>query len=191
MKLAGYCRVSTKEQNLDKQIESIKRYCEFKKIDFDIFQEKASAVKERLEFDKMMQLILEGKYDGLIATDLDRVGRSVMGLSNLIHQLKDADKTFIIINRNIDTSTTQGKLMYNIFASFAEFERDIIRERLQAGKKHTGRYGGRNRTNIPKEAMIKHYQDGASYEYIASIFKVHRSTVYRRLKEWGVIKDEN
>ena len=72
MKLAGYCRVSTKEQNLDKQIDSIKRFCESKNFEFDIFQEKVSAVKERLEFDKMMKLILEGQYDGLIATDLDQ-----------------------------------------------------------------------------------------------------------------------
>jgi len=187
MKLAGYARVSTKEQNLDKQLKSIKDFCELKNHQVDIFQEKISAVKERPEFDKMIKLVLTGEYDGLIATDLDRVGRSVMDLSNLAHNLKDNNKELIIINKNIDTSTTQGKLMYNIFSSFAEFERDVIRERLASGKKHSGKYGGRNRKPLPRDAIIKHFKNGASYAWLATTFAVSRATIYRRLKEWGVV----
>ena len=189
MKLAGYVRVSTKEQSYEKQISKIKEYCKYKKYDLEIFQEKRSAFKDRPMFEKMMKAVLyQKRFDGIVVTDLDRLGRSVMHLSNVGHTLQINNKALIIIGSDIDTSKKEGKLMFNMLASIAEFERDIIRERFQAGKEFTGNYGGRKVKQLPKDTILEHFKKGASYEWLANTFNVSRSTIYHRLKKWGAIE---
>ena len=186
MKLLGYARVSTKDQDLANQIEEIKKYCEYKKHSLELFTEKASASKDREEFNKMMDKIED--YDGIVVTSLDRLGRSVQQLSTIHESFKKNKKTLIIINQNIDTSTKEGRLMFNMLSTIAEFERELIRERLAAGKLYSGKYGGRKVKELPREAIIKHFEIGASYEWLANTFQVSKSTIYRRLKEWKQIK---
>ncbi len=138
----GYARVSTQEQNLDLQLD------ELKKAGVDkIFQEKVSGGKweaERPELDKALNFVREG--DKLIIWKLDRLGRSLPQLIRTVNQLKDKNVELKSLKENIDTSSATGKLMFHIFGSLAEFERDMIKERVKAGlisARERGRLGGR------------------------------------------------
>jgi len=188
MNLIAYARVSTKDQNLDVQLDKIKKYCEFKGHTYTLFSEKVSAVKERPEFDKVLKALEGTDYDGLVVTSLDRLGRSVLDLSRIMNHISNnLKKEVVIIDQNIDTSTKEGRLLFNLLSSIAEFEREIIRDRLQAGQRFTGRYGGRNRKKLPMEAIIEHYKNGASYDYLAKMFNTSRSTLYKRFKEHNIV----
>jgi len=182
----GYARVSTKGQKLDVQIDKIQKFCDYKEINCRMFSEQASAVKDRPVFETLIKDI--DSFEGLIVTKLDRLGRSVQQLNSIYLHLKDKNKPLIIIDQNIDTTKTEGKLMFQMLSVIAEFERDIIRDRLHSGQKFSGKYGGRHKKELPKETIIEHYKKGASYEWLSNTFNVSKNTIYRRLKEWGILK---
>ena len=118
----GYARVSTHEQNLDLQIDALKK-AGCKKI----YEDRVSGIKaSRPELDKMLEQLREG--DVIIIWKLDRLGRSVKHLTKLVHKLEEKGIGLQSLNDPIDTTTAQGKLIFNIFAVLAEFERDVIRE---------------------------------------------------------------
>ena len=119
----GYARVSTKDQKLDLQIDALKRAgCE--KIFSDVI---SGASTERPNLDAMLVQCRAG--DTLVVYKLDRLGRSLIHLVNLVNRLMSDGIHLQSLTDNIDTSTSQGKLMFNVFASLAEFERDLIQER--------------------------------------------------------------
>ncbi|MDQ6479552.1 recombinase family protein [Dyadobacter sp. LHD-138] len=106
-----------------------------------------SSSKERSQLLKMLEILREG--DTVVVYKLDRLGRSLRKLVNLITQLEERKIEFISLKDAIDTSTVQGTFFLNIFASLAEFERDIIREHTRAGlsaARARGRMGGKKRT---------------------------------------------
>ena len=124
----GYARISTIDQKLEIQLTELKRYgCQ------KIYQEKKSAVKERPELEKMNAHLRHG--DAVVVWKLDRLGRSLRHLINLVNDYKDNGIQLVSINDNIDTTTPQGRLMFNLFATSAEFERELISERIKAGLK--------------------------------------------------------
>ena len=136
----GYARVSTQDQNLDSQLDALKEAgCE------EIYCDKISgAKKDRPEFNQMLERLRKG--DTVIVYKLDRLGRS---LKHLIETIAEFDKRSVsfksIQDLMFDTTTSQGRLIFNIFASLSEFERDMIRERTNAGLKSArarGRIGG-------------------------------------------------
>ena len=135
-------RVSTQEQNLDLQLDELKKAGAEK-----VFKEKVSGTKweaERPELDKALNFVREG--DKLIIWKLDRLGRSLPQLIRTVNQLKDKNVELKSLKENIDTSSATGKLMFHIFGSLAEFERDMIKERVKAGlisARERGRLGGR------------------------------------------------
>jgi DNA invertase Pin-like site-specific DNA recombinase len=136
----GYARISTKDQNLDLQFDALKKAgCE------KLFSDVASGAKsDRPELHKMLNEVR--KDDLIIIWKLDRLGRSLKNLVELVEQLNQKEVGIKSIQDPIDTTTAQGKLTFNIFASLAEFERDIIRERTKAGlsaARARGRTGGR------------------------------------------------
>lgn len=135
----GYARVSTQDQKLDLQTDALKKAgCQ------KIIVEKASAAKERPELNKLLKQLTAG--DSLIVWKLDRLGRSLRHLVDLVAMFGEKGVQFISIQDSINTTTASGRLMFNIAASFAEFERDIIRERTNAGleaARARGRKGGR------------------------------------------------
>lgn len=184
--MIGYARVSTQEQNLDLQTDELTKLgCE------KIYQEKVSSGKERPHLMKMIEHLREG--DSVIVWKLDRLGRSVKELINLMEIFQVKKVNFISIKDSIDTSTIQGRLLLNIFASLAEFERDIIRERTKAGlsaAKARGRSGGRKKGLTPEaikkaETAVMLYKQQKSATEIAGIIGVGRATVYRYLEEMG------
>lgn len=136
----GYARVSTKDQSLNMQIEALKQSgC------VQIFEEIASGAKTaRPVLDEVMRNLREG--DTLVIWKLDRLGRNLAHLIHLTNKLIEKKVGLISLNDPIDTSTAQGRMIFGIFATLAEFERELIRERTQAGLKSArarGRKGGR------------------------------------------------
>ena len=138
--LVGYARVSTLEQNLDNQLDKLKELgCD------KIFTDKVSGAREeRVGLKEMLDYVRKG--DSIVVYKLDRLARSVKQLISLINSLNEKGVHFKSLSEQIDTSTSGGKLIFHIFASVAEFERDIIRERTYSGLKAArarGRQGGR------------------------------------------------
>ncbi len=136
----GYARVSTKDQSLNMQTEALKQAgC------VQIFEEIASGAKTaRPVLDEVMRNLREG--DTLVIWKLDRLGRNLAHLIHLTNKLIEKKIGLISLNDPIDTSTAQGRMIFGIFATLAEFERELIRERTQAGLKSArarGRKGGR------------------------------------------------
>jgi DNA invertase Pin-like site-specific DNA recombinase len=123
----GYARVSTRDQNLDLQVDALKRTgCEH------IYQDIAGGSKAaRQALDEMLAQLRAG--DVLVIWKLDRMGRSLAHLVELVGDLVKRKVGLVSLNDPIDTTTAQGRLVFNLFASLAEFERELIRERTQAG----------------------------------------------------------
>ena len=185
----GYARVSTKDQNLSLQKDAlIKEGCKI------IFEEKARGAKaDRSELQKMIDQLREG--DVVITWKLDRLGRSLRDLVNLVTEIQNKGAGFKSLNDYIDTTTPQGKLTFHLFAALAEFERDIISERTKAGLESArarGRKGGRPK-GLSKEAKDKaiiakalYYQQDISISKICARLGVARSTLYKYLNHENI-----
>src|SRR5207248_9019601 len=138
--LIGYARVSTHDQTLDLQQDALEKAGCGK-----IFTDTASGAKaERKGLEEALAYVREG--DTLVVWRLDRLGRSLKHLLETITTLNTRKIGFKSLTESIDTTTSNGRLIFNIFASLAEFERDLIRERTKAGlqaARARGRVGGR------------------------------------------------
>ncbi|WEV74243.1 recombinase family protein [Bifidobacterium sp. ESL0798] len=179
--LIGYARVSTLEQNEDLQVDALKKAgCE------KIYTDHASGAKEhRPQLDEMLRALRKG--DTVIVWKLDRMGRSLQNLVTLMNKFNDMGVGFKSLTENIDATTSGGMLVYNIFAAMAQFERDLIRERTNAGlqaARRRGRKGGRKPKLTP--AQIKRVREqydskAVTVNEIASQYNVGRTTIYRAL----------
>lgn len=181
----GYARVSTKDQNLHLQIEALEKAgCE------KIYQEKISgATKNRPELDKMIDQFREG--DELYVWRLDRLGRSLKNIIDLVLSLSDKGIIIKGLVDGVDTSTINGRLFLNLMASLAEYERELIRERTNAGLQSArarGRTGGRPKgytaETISKLLLLRSiYKDPTMHpEDIYKPFGLTRATFYRYAK---------
>jgi DNA invertase Pin-like site-specific DNA recombinase len=142
--LIGYARVSTSDQHLDLQLDALKKAgCE----EDNIYTDTVSGAKiERQGLNDALSHLRKG--DKLVVWKLDRLGRSLQHLIETINLLHSKGIGFQSLQENIDTSTSGGKLTFHLFGALAEFERDLIRERTQAGlaaARARGRKGGRKR----------------------------------------------
>jgi len=181
----GYARVSTKEQSLNLQKDALKKDgCK------KIFSEKISgSKKERIELDRLIEKLREG--DQIVVWKLDRLGRSLKDLVNLISLLQEKGVGFKSLKDNIDTTTSTGKLIFHLFASLAEFERDIISERTKAGlssARARGRVGGRPK-GLSKKAQDKariaetlYREKELSVGDICEHLSISKPTLYRYLR---------
>lgn len=182
--IIGYARVSTHDQNIQLQTDALtKAGCEKIYADQGISGTKTS----RPQLDRMIDTLRAG--DTVTVWKLDRLGRSVQDLVALINLLRDRHVQFVSLTEAIDTTTTGGILIFNIFASLAQFERDLIVERTTAGlqaAKARGHKGGRPRKITPSQAKrIRqlHQQGELSASQIGKIYGVGRTTIYRTLKQ--------
>ncbi len=181
--LIGYARVSTYEQNLDLQLDALqKEGCE------KIFTDKASGTKDdRLGLAEAIEFLREG--DTLVVWKLDRLGRSLRHLIEVVNDLHKRGRLFKSLQENIDTANPGGKLIFHVFGALAEFERDVIRERTLAGlqaARERGRVGGRPRALDDKQvAMARSLleQNGHSIGEVCRALGVSRSTLYRYLEK--------
>jgi DNA invertase Pin-like site-specific DNA recombinase len=185
MMRVGYARVSTKDQSIDLQVDALKKAdCE------TVFQETASGAKgARPVLDDLLSRLRTG--DVVVIWKLDRLGRSLKHLVTLTNELLERQIGLISLNDPIDTTTPQGRLVFNIFASLAEFERDLIRERTQAGleaARTRGRKGGRPK-GLSKQAQATAmaaetlYREGAlTVQEICDQLNISKPTLYRYLE---------
>ena len=178
----GYARVSTDDQTTNLQQDALEKAgCD------RIFTDVASGAKaHRPELDHMLDLLREG--DTVVVWKLDRLGRSMQNLVDLMDIFDKRKVQFRSLTEAIDTSTPGGTLVFNIFGSLAQFERDLIRERTRAGlaaARARGRKGGRPAKLDEKqvqEARRLHDSKTVTVDQIAAMMHVGRSTVYRSLK---------
>jgi len=180
----GYARVSTLDQNLSLQIDALKGAgCEL------IYEEKISGKsKERPELNKMFSILRKG--DSIVVWKLDRLGRSLKDLIDLVYKMQTLEVGFLSINDSINTETATGRFTFNIFASLAEFEREIISERTKAGlnaARARGRKGGRplgyTKETLSKIKAVKilYDQQDKGMQEIADDLSISRATAYRFL----------
>jgi DNA invertase Pin-like site-specific DNA recombinase len=181
--LIGYARVSTKEQELQLQLDALELAgCSKNKI----FVDKISGSKaERPGLDECLRELKTG--DTLIVWRLDRLGRSMHHLVLLIEALRQKGISFkSICDGAIDTTTASGELIFNIFSSLAQFERRLIQERTRAGldaARSRGKKWGRKKieNNNPKVLTAKkmHQDHGMSIDNICKTLKISRASFYR------------
>ena len=181
----GYARVSTREQDLNMQVIALEEAGCGK-----IYEEIVSGAKsERPILDSLLKQLRAG--DVLVVWKLDRLGRSLKHLVELVQLLIQKNIGLCSLNDPIDTTTPQGRLIFNIFASLAEFERDLIWERTQAGlnaARARGRKGGRPR-GLPKDSEATAYAVETLYRegklpvnQIAKKLNISKSTLYKYLR---------
>lgn len=180
--LLGYARVSTPDQQLDLQLDALRSAgCE------RLYQDVGSGANfQRPGLDAALAYARPG--DVLIAWRLDRVGRSLGDLIQLMEQLQRRDIGLRSLQESLDTTTSTGKLVFHIFGALAEFERALIRERTAAGlaaARARGRRGGRPRKLTPRQVAMAQalMADRAnSPDQVADALHVSRSTLYRALR---------
>jgi len=179
----GYARVSTSSQSLENQIEQLKAAgCE------KIFSEKRSGknASDREQFKIMKNFIREG--DVLFVTKLDRLARSVIDLHEFAKYLENKDVNLKVLNQNIDTTSPAGRLLFTMLGAIAEFERDLINERVREGiaaAKLKGVKFGRKAILSYKEKKViyKQHEKGKSVIWLSNFFHVARNTIYRAIKD--------
>ncbi|CAH0283349.1 MULTISPECIES: recombinase family protein [unclassified Arthrobacter] len=174
----GYARVSTRDQNLDLQLAALKGAgCD------RIFEDTMSGTKAgRPGLAKALEALREG--DTLIVWKLDRLGRSVKGLLDFAGGLNERGIGFVSLTDSIDTTTASGRFFFNVMASLAQMERELMVERTQAGlqaAREQGRVGGRKR--VMTEAKIrsarKLLSQGTPPKEVAASLGVSVPTLYR------------
>ena len=170
----GYARVSTLDQNLDLQIDALNQ-AGCKKI----FQEKITGTKlKREQLQNAIDYLRAG--DVLVIWKLDRLGRSLKDLLLIVNELNQKEIGLKSLHENIDTTTPTGKLIFHIFASLAEFEKDVIKERTNAGLKAArarGRVGGRPKKLTDKQlTLLKtlHQDKNTSLSDISNILGISK-----------------
>ena len=177
----GYARVSTEQQNLDRQIDALKKYG----VDV-IYNEKLTGTKRnRPELAKMLDRMTEG--DVVVIESLSRLGRSTKDLIELTELFHSKGVNLVSLKEAIDTNTSTGKLLFTLMSAIAQFERDVIADRTREGLKAArarGRTGGRPKANedqVKKAVRLYHTRE-YSIKEIEEMSGVKKDTLYRNLK---------
>jgi DNA invertase Pin-like site-specific DNA recombinase len=177
----GYARVSTHDQTLTLQKDALtKEGCD------RIFTDTASGAKtERIGLEEALNYVRKG--DTLVVWRLDRLGRSLPHLITAMTDLEERGIGFKSLTENIDTTTSGGKLIFHIFGALAEFERNLIRERTQAGltaARARGKTGGRPKALTGKKLSIARDLNDRRHPIaeICQTLKVSKATLYRYIR---------
>jgi DNA invertase Pin-like site-specific DNA recombinase len=179
----GYARVSSAGQALDVQLAKLHEVGCAK-----VYREKRSGrqAENRPELQAALEYVREG--DVLVVCRLDRMARSVLDLAKIADLLKRKGVSLRVLDQGLDTSTSEGKLMFNLLGAFAEFEADIRRDRVADGiaqaKQKGIKFGRRKALTAAQEERIRKMRadDGFSIEQLAERFSISRSSVYRALQ---------
>lgn len=177
----GYARVSTEEQNLDMQVDALKKAgCE------RIFEERMSGAKnDRPILAQALENLRPG--DTLVVWRLDRLGRSLKHLLAVVEGLADRGVNFKSITEAMDTATPGGRFIFQVFGAIAEFERNLIRERTMEGLKSArarGRKGGRPKSLTKAQIEVGRtlaQNSELSVEAICDQLKISKATYYRHI----------
>ena len=176
----GYARVSTEQQNLDRQLDALKTYgCDV------IYNEKMTGTKrDRPELSKLLDRMTEG--DTVVIESLSRLGRSTKDLIELTELFQSKGVHLVSLKESIDTSTSTGKLLFTLMSSIAQFERDVIADRTKEGLRSArarGRKGDRPKADAEavKKAVKLYSTKEYSIKEIEELTGVKKSTLYRNL----------
>ena len=147
MKVAIYCRVSTDEQDINKQEVELQEYAKNHNHEiYKIYKDVISGSKDsRPDLNNMVIDGFNKKFNAVIVWKLDRLGRSLAHLIDVVNKFQNWNIGLIVTTQQIDTTTPQGKLFFHIFGAFAEFEREIISERTKLGLKRAKNVGKRGK----------------------------------------------
>jgi len=176
--IIGYARVSTSDQNLDAQLDRLREAGAER-----VFEEKVTGTKrERVQLGALLDQIRDG--DVVVVTKYDRLARSLKDLLEIVEAIREEGAGFRSLAEDIDTTTPAGRLVFHVFASIAEFERDRITERTKEGlaaARKRGRVGGRPPALSPdQKAEVRKMRDaGRPIPDIARLFRVSQMTVRR------------
>ena len=182
----GYVRVSSKEQNLARQMETMEKA---KISPQNIYAEKVSGKDmERPELKKLLNVVKEG--DSIVVEDITRLGRNTLDILKIIDTLEQEKVYVISLKEGLDTSSSQGKMMISLLGVFSEMERKNIRERQRQGieiARREGRRKGRPRCKCEDFKIVyKQYENGdISIQQALKLLDCSKSTFYRRIKEYS------
>ena len=178
----GYARVSTEQQNLDRQLDALNKYG----VDI-IFNEKMTGTKRnRPELEKLLERLTEG--DTVVVESLSRLGRSTKDLIWLMETFNEKGVNLVSLKESIDTTSSTGKLLFTLMSALAQFERDVLADRTKEGlaaARARGRKGGRPPTD--KDAVrraVRLYKTGEyTVSEIVEMTGVRKTTLYKNLRE--------
>ena len=178
----GYARVSTEQQNLDRQLDMLQQYG----VDY-LYNEKMTGTKRnRPELEKLLERLTEG--DTVVVESLSRLGRSTTDLIWLMETFNTKGVNLVSLKESIDTTTSTGKLLFTLMSELAQFERDVLADRTREGltaARARGRKGGRR--PVDKEAVRKAVKLYKTNQYtvseITELTGVRKTTLYKNLHE--------
>lgn len=188
-KVIIYARVSTKEQNPDLQLIDLRSYV--KARNFQLITEYidyASGTKnDRENYIRLFNDVRKGKTDVVLVWKFDRFARSTKELINALEEFNSLGVDFISYKENIDTSTPTGKILFTMISAFAEFEREILCERVIAGMEKAKARGVKiGRPEIPpfiKKKVLELKRDGFTYKQIIKMLNISKSSYYSIINE--------
>jgi len=189
VKAAIYARVSTDQQNPEMQLREVRDYCRRRGLEVagEYVDKGLSGTKERRpELDRLLAACRKRQVDVVVVYRYDRFARSLRQLVNALEDFRSLGIDFVSLHEGVDTSTPNGRLVFGIFATIAEFERELIRDRVRAGMRNArakGRQIGRRRAVFDPEQARFLLASGQSLAQIGAAFGMSASTVCRRLQE--------
>lgn len=153
MKVACYCRVSTDEQFVDKQEKELKEYCARQGHEvYKVYSDVISGSKDsRPALNELMLSAFNRQFEAVVIYKLDRLGRSLKHLMDIINKFDLWHINLIVVTQQIDTTTPNGKLLFHIFGAVAEFERDLISQRTKLGLKYAKNVGKRGKDKFGRK----------------------------------------
>ncbi len=172
--LAFYARVSTAAQNVQMQLEPLRAYAlraEAPAVEF-VDEDVSGASRSRPQLDALLAAARRGEIATVVVWKFDRMARSVAHLSSLLNEFDALGVAFVSLTESVDTSTPAGRMLFHVLAAVAEFERDLIRERVAAGMRHArgqGRAIGRPRLRLDRDELLRLRDAGLSVREIASV----------------------
>jgi len=191
MKVGLHARVSTDEQRtIEDQISELKDYCKLynHSVVVEYRDKESGTTTNRTGFQRMLKDAEEKRIEGIVVWKFDRLSRSLTDLINTVSFFKDHNVELMSKHELVDTSKPEGKLLFNVLGSIAEFEVDTIRKRTELGMKRAKREGKlchRPRKEIDVEFVKKKLEQNTLIE-VANMLKMTRVTLKKRLVEAGV-----
>jgi DNA invertase Pin-like site-specific DNA recombinase len=182
---ACYIRVSTPDQDPTAQLEQLRTYCRARGWEVHEYVDRGvSGAKDRRPgLDALLLAARRRNDDVVVCTKLDRLARSLAQLVALGGEFKALGIDLVVLDQAIDTTTSAGRAMFGMLAVFAEFERDLIRERVSAGlrrAKAAGKRIGRPRAQVSGEQVLALRKVGLSYRAIGHRLRISAGLAYRR-----------
>lgn len=187
---ALYARVSTTDQRCEVQLDALRDYAERRELQAVEFVDAgvSGAKQDREAFTELLEAVRRRRVDLVVCTKLDRLFRNVRHLVNVIDELKVLGVDLVVLDQAIDTTTSSGRLLFHMLAAIAEFERDLIRERVIAGVRRaqvrgtrSGKAIGRPRVHLVDVAKAQELRRRLSLRATARALGVPKSAVERAL----------